>query len=80
MDDEGRRAIAEFLNDVPIRVTPADGDEVFDILVDLRAGEDSARVRITSCHTNIVLIEKNGTPLYEGDPQTDESHPRDTTN
>lgn len=75
VDDEGRRAIAEFLNDVPIRVTPADGDEVFDILVDLRAGEDSARVRITSCHTNIVLIEKNGTPLYEGDPQTDESHP-----
>ena len=74
-DDEGRRAIAEFLNDVPSRVTPADGDEVFDILVDLRAGEDSARVRITSCHTNIVLIEKNGTPLYEGDPQTDESHP-----
>ena len=48
---------------------------MFDILVDLRAGEDSARVRITSCHTNIVLIEKNGTPLYEGDPQTDESHP-----
>ena len=75
VDDEGRRAIAEFLNDVPIRVTPADGDEVFDILVDLRAGEDSARVRITSCHTNIVLIEKNGAPLYEGDPQTDESHP-----
>ena len=75
VDDEGRRVIAEFLNDVPIRVTPADGDEVFDILVDLRAGEDSARVRITSCHTNIVLIEKNGTPLYEGDPQTDESHP-----
>lgn len=75
VDDEGRRAIAEFLKDVPIRVTPADGDEVFDILVDLRAGEDSARVRITSCHTNIVLIEKNGTPLYEGDPQTDESHP-----
>ena len=75
VDDEGRRAIAEFLNDVPIRVTPADGDEVFDILVDLRAGEDSARVRITSCHTNIVLIEKNGTPLYEGDPQTDESYP-----
>ena len=75
VDDEGRRAIAEFLNDVPIRVTPADGDEVFDILVDLRAGEDSARVRITSCHTNIGLIEKNGTPLYEGDPQTDESHP-----
>lgn len=75
VDEDGRRRIGEFLKNVPIRVMPAQGDAVFDILVKLYGGEESASVRIMSCHTNIVLIEKNGEPLYKGNPQVDESHP-----
>ena len=68
VDDAGRAAIRAFLDSHPIAVRPADSGEVFDILVELAAGGDTVRVRITSCHTNIVLIEKNGVPLYQGAP------------
>lgn len=75
VDDAGREAIRRFLDEVPIRVLPAQGEEIFDILVDLSGGGDRVRVRITSCHTNIVLIEKNGQIIFQGSPQVDESHP-----
>ena len=75
VDDEGRAAIRNFLERVPIRVTPSESGEIFDILVELRAGEACARVRITSCHTNVVLVEKNGKTVFEGSAQGDESHP-----
>lgn len=75
VDDAGRKAIRKFLQEVPICVHPAQSDEIFDILVELKGKTDQVRVRITSCHTNIVLIEKNGQALFQGSPQTDESHP-----
>lgn len=75
VDDAGRKAIRKFLQEVPICVHPAQSDEIFDILVELKGKTDQVRVRITSCHTNIVLIEKNGQVLFQGSPQADESHP-----
>ena len=75
VDDAGRKAIRKFLQEVPICVHPAQSDEIFDILVELKGKTDQVRVRITSCHTNIVLIEKNGQALFQGSPQADESHP-----
>ena len=75
VDEAGRAAIRRFLQEVPIRVSPAESGEIFDILVELQGGGDRVRVRITSCHTNIVLIEKNGQVIFQGSPQADESHP-----
>ena len=75
VDDAGRKAIRKFLQEVPICIHPAQSDEIFDILVELKGKTDQVRVRITSCHTNIVLIEKNGQALFQGSPQADESHP-----
>ncbi len=68
VDDAGRAAIRAFLDSHTIAVRPADSGEVFDILVELAAGGDTVRVRISGCHTNIVFIEKNGTALYQGAP------------
>ena len=64
VDDAQREAIRRFLTQAEITVTPAPGDEVFDILAEATAGTDTARVRITGGHTNVVLREKNGEVLY----------------
>lgn len=75
VDENGRERIRRFLQEVPIHVSPAQSEEIFDILVELIGSDDRVRVRITSCHTNIVLIEKNGQILFQGCPKVDESHP-----
>ena len=63
---EGQKAeIRDYLNRCEIRVKPAPGDVVFDVILTLWAGEDSVRLRIMDYHTNIVLIEKNGVPLLQ---------------
>ena len=58
--DAQKEAIKAYLDSHEVRVAPAPGDVVFDIIVTLTAGEDSVRLRIADYHTNIVLIEKNG--------------------
>ena len=69
VDDVQRAAIRTFLEQCAVNVTPAQGDEVFDILVEASAGADSARVQITGGHTNVVLREKNGKVLYSASAQ-----------
>ena len=64
----------EFLSSCPITIRPAEGDEALDIWMILHKGNDSAVVRISGYHTNIVLIEKNGEVLYKaGEVQAEES-------
>ena len=58
-------AIGEFLNKTPIEVQHADTPHIFDIAVTVWRGEESAYVRITDFHTNIVTIRKNGETLLE---------------
>ena len=68
---EGQKAeIRDYLDRCEIRVKPAPGDVVFDVILTLWAGEDSVRLRIMDYHTNIVLIEKNGVPLLQGGAET----------
>ena len=43
-----------------ITVEHIDNGCIFDIIVEVFAGKDSAKVRIANYHTNIVRIEKNG--------------------
>lgn len=57
--------IAEFIKSTPIEVVYADTPHIFDILITVYAGEECATVRIVGHHTNIVLIKKNDTVLFE---------------
>ena len=54
-----------FMERVPVEITTAQSDLVFDIELRLYRGEESARVRIINHHTNIVLMEKNGQVLLQ---------------
>lgn len=63
VSDEDKDAIRVFLETHDFSVRPAEGDVVFDIVLNLRAGDDWVRLRIADYHTNIVLIEKNGEVL-----------------
>jgi L-cysteine desulfidase len=67
----------EFMKEKEITVVHLDQGINFDILVTLYKGASFSRVRIAGYHTNIVLIEKDGTILMqkdaalEDDPLTD---------
>ena len=61
--DSQRKEMARLLETCPMEVRPAEGPEVFDILVEAHAGEHCARVRITGFHTNVVLAELDGRVL-----------------
>lgn len=63
--DAQKEEIKAYLASHEVRVAPAPGDVVFDIIVTLTAGGDSVRLRIADYHTNIVLIEKNGETLLQ---------------
>ena len=63
--DAQKKEIKSYLAGHEVRVAPAPGDVVFDIIVTLVAGADTVRLRIADYHTNIVLIEKNGEILLE---------------
>ena len=55
------------VNELPISLTLSDSPYPFDIGVRLYNGADTAFVRITNRHTNIVMVEKNGEMLFEGE-------------
>lgn len=72
--EEQKEEMRTFLETCPITVRPAEGDEALDIWMILHKENDSAVVRISGYHTNIVLIEKNGEVLYKaGEVQADEN-------
>ena len=58
-------AIAAFLKDVPITVTPSESSKTLYIRLSVFAGADSVSVTIADAHTHIARIEKNGATLYE---------------
>jgi len=58
-----KEEIRAYLDSHEVRVAPAPGDTIFDIIITLTAGEETVRLRIADYHTNIVLIEKNGEVL-----------------
>jgi len=72
--EQQKDEMRSFLENCPVVVKPAEGDEALDIHMFLTKGTDTASVRISGYHTNIVLIEKNGEVLYKaGEVQADES-------
>lgn len=60
-----KQDIIEFLNRMEICVEPIDQGMIFDIVIRLGYGAESAVVRIAQYHTNIVYIEKNGEALLD---------------
>lgn len=71
--EEQKQEMRTFMETCPIIIRPAEGDEALDIWMILNKGNDTAVVRISGYHTNIVLIEKNGEVLYKaGEVQADE--------
>ncbi len=57
--------IKKYMENVKVDVQYSESHYIFDIDVRVFAGDMSARVRIVDFHTNIVLIEKDGTVLFE---------------
>lgn len=62
---EQKQAMRAFLNTVPVAVEAIDNGIVFDLIVALYCGTQSAMVRITHYHTNIVSIKKNGEVILD---------------
>lgn len=60
-----KAAMRAFLKQVPVTVKAIDNGFIFDIIVTLRQGSDSAVVRICQYHTNIVLIQRNSEVLLD---------------
>ena len=61
--EEEKKGMRAYLDTHEVTVKPAEGDVVFDIIIHLKAGEDTVRLRIADYHTNVVLIERNGEVL-----------------
>ena len=62
---EKKQEMKDFLAKVPISVEAIDNGFIFDIMVALYWGNDSAIVRIVQYHTNIVLIKHNSSVLLD---------------
>ena len=60
-----RAEIRDYLATHTLTVEPAEGDKIFDIILTLRAGADTTKLRISDYHTHIVYIEKNGEVLLQ---------------
>lgn len=65
VDDEGKKAIRDFLENKEITARNAKSELIFDLILTLFKGESTASVRISHFHTNIVLIKKNDEILFE---------------
>lgn len=57
--------IQRYLKTAEFRIAQSDSGCIFDIAIDARKGGHSSRVRIVGHHTNVVLIEKDGTALLK---------------
>ena len=66
--DEMRR----FMETVPVTVEAIDNGIIFDIIIRLTGGQNSAKVRISQYHTNITYAEKNGSVLFDLDAENAE--------
>lgn len=65
---EQKAAMRRALEELPVRVEAVDNGQIFDIIIRMTAGTESAAVRIAQYHTNIVFLEKNGEILLDQAP------------
>ena len=65
--DETKALLGPYMDRTPIDIRPLNSENLLDIIVTVSAGPSRARVRIANEHTNIVLIERDGEILRQGD-------------
>ncbi len=63
VDDEGRSAAEQFVNDKNCHVEYLDSEIPLHFIIEMKAGEESASVEVRHSHTNIYSIRKNGEVL-----------------
>ncbi len=63
--DAQKKQIADYLHRADITVEESQSGELFDICITLEAGGHKSLCRITGDHTNVVRIERDGTPALE---------------
>lgn len=66
VNENDRAKITEYLNSHCFKVNHAQSGCVFDIGINVYAGDHSAFVRIEGHHTNVVTVEKDGKKLVSG--------------
>lgn len=64
ISDKEQLKISDYLKSADVKVSQSPNNLMFDIIVHVFAGKNSASVQISYFHTNIVLIIKNGKIVY----------------
>ena len=67
-----KEEIKTYMDQVKLKITPASSGHVFEIDVTVSGRNGNARVRIIDNHTNIILVEKNGQPIFTKDVCSEE--------
>jgi len=67
--EEDGHKVSEFMQSCQMTVMKSQSDKLLDIDLSMYAGSDSVRLRIADLHTNIVLIERNGSILLKKDTE-----------
>ena len=78
VDDNGRKAISDFLKTQEVKVCPLKSGLLFDLIVTVFHGKSRASVRISHYHTNIVSITKDEQTVYQNQDCNDISRPHRT--
>ncbi len=65
LNESALEEIRQFLDSVPVKVSPAATQSALDVTVTLTCGSLNASVRIAGYHTNVVRIEKDGRLLLD---------------
>ncbi|OUN25436.1 L-serine ammonia-lyase, iron-sulfur-dependent, subunit alpha [Pseudoflavonifractor sp. An85] len=63
--EQDMERVEEYRSQGRVTITPLETTHPFDILVEVSAGADSARVRMVDQHTNLVHVSRNGTVLHQ---------------
>ena len=78
VDDEGRKAIKEYLQTKEVKVKASKSGIIFDLVVKVFTKESCAAVRISHYHTNIVSITKNKETI-KSNSHCDDTNPSNKT-
>jgi Uncharacterized conserved protein len=73
---EQQKEIENYMKNIPIVISHLERGHIFDIVVKVHSGKDSAEVQIMDYHTNIIKITRNGKVLYSKGKQSQKNEER----
>lgn len=71
------KLMKEVFKSLPVKLSISESELAFDIRISLYGKENTSFVRIASNHTNIVMIKKNGSVLFEDEIEQPEEIKKD---